>query len=218
MNTTYTKPVHDAEKAMSPATDRMADTARENGKTVQRAVEDAASAAKRKAEDIGEQVRDFGSDVKDAAEDAMIEGKSRLQSVMSKAGDAKDAVVAGAGSTMAAVRDAAVEKADGARESLSEVGDRLAATLQRASDEDGSDGLKTRVLGSVAQGLTQASEALRQRSVADITADVKDLAKRHPGAFMAAAAVVGFAAARFVKSSAQRRMADRGDAGPGPRV
>jgi hypothetical protein len=206
MNTSYKKEGQEAEGAMAGAAEHLSGMARENGKTVQRAVEDASTAAKRKAEEYGDAARDFGAGVKDAAQDALEEGKSRMSAVMSKAAEAKDAVVAGAGSTMAAVRDVAVEKADGARESLSEVGDRLAATLNRvASDDEGGDGLKTRVLGSVAQGLTQASEALRQRSVSDLTSDVKELAKRHPGAFMAAAAVVGFAAARFVRSSAHRR-------------
>ncbi len=58
---------------------------------------------------------------------------------------------------------------------------------------------------SVARGVTSASEMLRQRSVTDLTADLRDLARRHPGAFMAAAAVAGFAAARFLRSSASRR-------------
>lgn len=180
--------------------------------------EDFAASARRRVGEIGQQARDAGSKLKDAAEDAMAEGKSRLETVMAKATDARDAVVSGAGASMAAVRDAAVEKAEVARESLSEVGDRLAATLERAaSDDDGEGGVKTRVLGSVAQGLHQASEALRQRSVADLTSDVKEMARRHPGAFIAAAALAGFAAARFVRSSS-RRVAQHDDHGQGPRV
>ena len=84
-------------------------------------------------------------------------------------------------------------------------GERLAATLQRASDDADGDALKSRMLGSVAQGLTTASDALRQKSVSDLTADVRTLARKHPGAFMVAAAVAGFAVARFVRSSSQRR-------------
>lgn len=72
-------------------------------------------------------------------------------------------------------------------------------------EDDPHDALKSRVLSSVAQSLTRASSTLRQRSVADLTDEVRLLAKRHPGAFMAAAAVVGFAAARFGRSSARRR-------------
>jgi hypothetical protein len=115
--------------------------------------------------------------------------------------DAKDAIISGAGSALGAVRDVAVEKADAARESLSDAGERLAATLNGASSDSDADALKSRVLSSVAQGLTTASDALR-----------------HPGAFMMAAAVAGFAAARFVRSSSQRRLARGDDGGRGPRV
>lgn len=173
------------------------------------------------AMDAGKRTFDETVDkVKDGASEAMEEGRSRMASVMDKAQDAKEAIVAGAGSTLSAVKDVAVDKADAARESLSDVGDRLAATLERSVESEDGDALKSRVLGSVAQGLHQASDALRERSVVDLADDVKALARRHPGAFMAAAAVVGFAAARFVRSSAQRRSAgyDHGDKNQGPRV
>lgn len=189
--------------------------------TVTDAVRDGAKSAARMADDATDALRDTAKSVKDSAEDALDEGRSRIGSVLhkvqDKAVDAKDAIVAGAGSTLAAVKDVAVDKADAARESLSDVGQRLAATLERASAESNDDALKSRMLTSVAQGLTSASDVLRNRSVTDLTSDVKALARKHPGAFMAAAAVAGFAAARFVRSSAQRRMAER-DHQQGPRV
>ena len=193
------------------------------GKAAMKTAEDMAGTAKRKMEDAGETVRETAADLKDTAAEAMDEGRSRIGEVLGKAQDmasgAKEAIVTGAGSTLAAVKDVAVEKADVARESLSDVGQRLAATLERASAESDGDALKSRVLTSVAHGLTSASDALRQRSVADLTSDVRTLAKRHPGAFMAAAAVAGFAAARFIRSSARRQMAERDhDHGQGPRV
>lgn len=204
--------------SVKDAMNHVADTARDGAKAARRAAEDAVDATRAKADDIADSARETFDELKDSAADAMDEGRSRLGAVIDKAQGAKDAFVAGAGSTLAAVRDVAVEKADTARESLSDVGDRLAATLQRASNDDQGDALKSRVLGSVAHGLTQASDALRKRSVADLATDVKDLAKRHPGAFMAVAAVAGFAAARFVRSSAQRRAQVAADAGLGPRV
>ena len=178
------------------------------GKAAMKTAEDMAGTAKRKMEDAGETVRETAADLKDTAAEAMDEGRSRIGEVLGKAQDmasgAKEAIVTGAGSTLAAVKDVAVEKADVARESLSDVGQRLAATLERASAESDGDALKSRVLTSVAHGLTS---------------DVRTLAKRHPGAFMAAAAVAGFAAARFIRSSARRQMAERDhDHGQGPRV
>jgi hypothetical protein len=156
------------------------------------------------SDSVAETVDQAAETVRDAAETGASRIGDTLRKAQDSAAQAKDALVAGAGSTLASVRDIAVEKADEARETLSEVGERLASTLERASAEDPNDALKSRVLASVAQGLTRASTTLRQRSVADLTDDVRLLAKRHPGAFMAAAAVVGFAAARFVRSSARR--------------
>lgn len=216
MNATYNNPAKDAEQSVSSAADKL----REGGKSAVRAAEDATTAVKRTAADAADTVRDMAGDAKDMAEDALAEGQSRLGGVIRKAQDtaldAKDAIVAGAGSTLATVRDVAVEKADSARETLSDVGERLANTLKSASADSDEDALKSRVLSSVAQGLTTATDALRQKSVVDLTSDVKSLARRHPGAFMVAAAVAGFAAARFVRSSSQRRMGR--DDGLGPRV
>lgn len=209
------------EQGFSDAAGSMSDAARDGGKAASRMAGDAAATAKSRIDDAGDTLRDTARSVKDSAEDALDEGRSRVGEVLRKAQDravdAKDAIVAGAGSTLAAVKDVAVDKADSARESLSDVGERLAATLQRASAEGDDDALKSRMLTSVAQGLTSASDALRNRSVVDLTSDVKALARKHPGAFMAAAAIAGFAAARFVRSSSQRRMAERNH-DQGPRV
>lgn len=215
---------------MSGSAGEMERKDQDSNKTGSRTADMAAGTAKRTMDDMGKSVRDTASSMKDTASslkddasEAMEEGRSRISGMVGKAQDmaqdAKEAIVGGAGSTLSAVKDVAVEKADIARESLSDVGQRIAATLERASAEDDNDALKSRVMTSVAHGLSTASDALRQRSVADLTSDVKELAKRHPGAFMAAAAVAGFAAARFIRSSSRRRMADHhSDYGQGPRV
>ncbi len=164
-------------------------------------------------------IDDAGDKARQMADNASEAVESSVETVKRKAADAKASIVAGAGSAMETVRDVAVEKADAARETLSDVGDRLAATLERASTDGDSDALKSRMLSSVAQGLTSASDVLRQRSVSDLTADIRTLARNHPGAFMAAAAVAGFAAARFIRSSAARRSAEHyAEMGRGPRV
>jgi hypothetical protein len=223
MNASYKNTANDVGKGVATAADHLADKVHEGGKAALKAAEDTTEAAKQTMADADEAARDMAGSLKESAEDALNEGRLRLGGALRKAQetahDAKEAIVAGAGSTLATVKDAAVEKADEARETLSDVGQRLAATLERASTESDGDALKSRVLSSVAQSLTNASDALRQRSVADLTSDVKALARRHPGAFMAAAAVAGFAAARFVRSSSQRRLAqeDR-DRNQGPRV
>lgn len=169
------------------------------------------------ADKVLQAVNDAGAATSEMSHAAAEAVETSVGTIKRKAAGAKSAIVSGAGSTLETVKDVAVDKADAVRETLSDAGERLAATLERTSAESDSDALKSRVLSSVAQGLTTASDALRQRSVTELTDDIKTLAKRHPGAFMAAAAVVGFAAARFVRSSAVRRNAALGiDTGRGP--
>ncbi len=211
------------ENGLGANVENMADKAQEKlrdaSKSTMRAGEDAGTSVKRKVEDVSDMAHDKAGDLADSmkSDDAAGGMGGLVRKAQDTAYQAKDAVMNTAGSTFNAVRDVAMEKAEDARESLSSVGDRLAETLQRASGEEDSDALKSRVLTSVAQGLTTASDALRQRSVSEIAEDVKLLAKRHPGAFMAAAAVIGFAAARFIRSSAQRDTDyARNDFGKGP--
>jgi vacuolar-type H+-ATPase subunit H len=195
------------------ATDRLTDTLR-----------DGARRAKETMSAVEADMRDTVDAAKDAATETLDEGRSRVERLVRKAQDtaasAKDAILADATATMASVRDVAIEKADAARDTLSEVGQRLAATLERAASEgtadkegkeDKGDALKTRLATSVAQGLSAASDALRERSVTDLSSDVRTLARRYPGAFMAAAALAGFAAARFVRASSRRRAAHLDD-------
>ena len=183
MTAKFRKTIDDAEAALADAAGRVAATAGSARETIAEAAGSAAEAAGMARERMGDMI----------------------QKAKDSAGDARDAVVAGAGAGLSALRDTAIERADGARESLSDAGDRLAATLERASEQEDADAIRSHVYASVARGVTSASEMLRQRSVTDLTADLRDLARRHPGAFMAAAAVAGFAAARFLRSSASRR-------------
>jgi hypothetical protein len=149
---------------------------------------------------------------------------SRFSDMGTKAGsalsDVKDTLVSGAGTAASNLRDMAVEKADSARETLSDVGARLAATLERSvGEEEARDGLKSQLIGTVADGLGRMSEGLRQRSVTELADDMRLMARRHPGAFMAAAALAGFAAARFMRSSARHHVSyDAHDSYRGPRA
>ncbi|WP_309663735.1 hypothetical protein [Tabrizicola sp.] len=107
-----------------------------------------------------------------------------------------------AADTAAALRDSAVERLDDARDALSESGDRLAETLRRAAEEPVTGSMQARVLSAVAGGVSSAAHTLHDRSVSEMAADLRALARRHPGAFAAGAAVAGFALARFLRASA----------------
>jgi len=56
---------------------------------------------------------------------------------------------------------------------------------------------------SAAEGLDQLADTIRERSFADMYADVEEVARRHPAVLATAATVVGFMFARFLKASAE---------------
>ncbi|WP_375459385.1 hypothetical protein [uncultured Enterovirga sp.] len=58
-------------------------------------------------------------------------------------------------------------------------------------------------VGTAADGLEQLATGLRERSFADIYADVEDYARRSPATVGAVAVISGFLLARFIKSSAE---------------
>jgi hypothetical protein len=148
-----------------------------NSKTLKENIQDGADAAMRTASHAAETAKD---------------------TVLNLASDVKTQAV----DTAAAVRDSAVERLGDARDALSESGDRLAETLRRAAEEPVAGSVQARVLSAVAGGVSSAASTLRDRSVSEMVADVRALARRNPGAFAAGAAVAGFALARFLRSSA----------------
>ena len=118
-------------------------------------------------------------------------------------------VTAQAVETAASLRDGAASRLDDARDALSESGDKLAETLRRAAEEPAPGSIPARVLSAVAGGVSSAANALHDRSISDIAADVRALARRNPGAFAAGAAVAGFALARFLRASSASSRNDR---------
>ena len=118
-------------------------------------------------------------------------------------------VTAQAVETAASLRDGAALRLDDARDALSESGDKLAETLRRAAEEPAPGSIPARVLSAVAGGVSSAANALHDRSISDIAADVRALARRNPGAFAAGAAVAGFALARFLRASSASGRNDR---------
>lgn len=57
------------------------------------------------------------------------------------------------------------------------------------------------VFDSAAEGLDGLASSIRERSFADLYADLEAVARRRPAAFVAASAVAGFLVARFVRAS-----------------
>lgn len=146
---------------------------------------------KNKLDETADAARDTVSNAADAT-------KTAAQNVASQ-------VSSHAAAAASTVRDAAVEQMDHARDALGDSGDRLAETLRRAADEPAEGSMQARVLSAVAGGVSSAADTLRSRSVSEIAADVRDLARRNPAAFAAGAAVAGFVLARFLRATVRAR-------------
>lgn len=56
-----------------------------------------------------------------------------------------------------------------------------------------------------AEGLQRFSQTLKDRDLGSLVSQVENFARHQPGAFIGSAALLGFMAARFLKSSAERR-------------
>ena len=82
-------------------------------------------------------------------------------------------------------------------------GKRLAENFQSAvSDfEDGS--LQDRVMDSISNGVSNITEGLRGISLGNLYQEAEAMARRNPAAFVAGAALAGFAVGRFALASSK---------------
>jgi hypothetical protein len=115
-------------------------------------------------------------------------------------------VKAHATDTLHAVREAAGERTEAARDTLVNAGERLAETLQ--AEAHSVDGVPSRLLNGLASGVTTVTDGLRGRTLGDLLAEAQGYAKRNPGTFALGAAVAGFALARFLRASSTRMTAE----------
>lgn len=135
------------------------------------------------------------------------ETASAAMDVASEAGrTVKSELNAHAADTLHTVREAAGERADAARDTVVNAGERLAETLQSEAQAVG--GMPSRMLNGLASGVTTVTDGLRGQTLGDLLANAKDYARRNPGTFAVGAAVAGFALARFLRSSNVRTSAE----------
>lgn len=133
-------------------------------------------------------------DNKDIADSAANLAASSVDSIKSQAQDAA-----------AKLRDAAAERVDAAKDTMVDQGLRIADSLRKSMAGHGEDSLQERVIDVVAKGVADLSEGLRSRNLGSVLTDVQGFARRNPGAFIAGAAIAGFALARFTRSSHSAR-------------
>ncbi|MES2913535.1 MAG: hypothetical protein V4753_00335 [Pseudomonadota bacterium] len=108
--------------------------------------------------------------------------------------------------TLQAVREAAGERTEAARDTLVDAGERLAAKLE--TEAQSVQGVSSRLLTGLAGGVTTVTDGLRGRTLGDLLAEAQGYARRNPGTFAVGAAVAGFALARFLRASGNRMTAE----------
>jgi hypothetical protein len=121
------------------------------------------------------------SDVGGIAEAAVSQGRHFIDSAKDQASDYAD-------KRKADVAQSVADLATSLRESTSSFDER--PNIQAVVD-------------SAAEGLEQLAESIRDRSFADIFSDVENMVRRRPAVFGAAALALGFATARFIKSTSE---------------
>jgi hypothetical protein len=104
------------------------------------------------------------------------------------------------------VLDSARSLLDGQKESAANSLEGFAGALRRAAGEmgKGEGGPASRVAEAAADNLQRFSRALREKDFESLVRDAESFARRQPAVFLGAAAVAGFLAVRFLKSSSNR--------------
>lgn len=152
---------------------------------------------------MGSSTQDSMNDMRDNVEDMAGKAGESAEGMKDKMRNVAADLSNKASETASMVRDTAMERMDTARDALSDTGDRLAETLRRAAEQPAPDSIQARMLSTIATGVSTAADTLRERSVTEIADDIRAMARRNPGLFAAGAVVVGFALARFMRSSSR---------------
>jgi len=128
----------------------------------------------------------IGEKAKKAATAATQEAKATAQGVA-------DTVATEAGNYAGQAKDAAADEVKG-----------VASALRTAAEEMRSGSPQERTFSQIAEGLADASDAMRDKDLGEIVGAVSDFAKRNPMVFLGSAALIGFAATRFAKASSDQ--------------
>lgn len=135
-----------------------------------------ADAARTEAKTVGEEIRDKGAE-------AAREARETARSYAERA------------------RDEAYARGEEYRDYAASETSKVASALRRASEDLSSGSPQERLIAQLADGVADAADRMRGMSLSEITRDTNEFARRHPAAFLGGAALLGFAAARFLKAS-----------------
>lgn len=131
-------------------------------------------------------VEDVKKSVSSAAEDVMATGRETL------------------GNAQGRIRSLLEQQTGRAADQLGGVANALHKAAEQLNQENG--GVVADYAEQAAGRVERVADMLRDANVDDIVGEVESFARRQPEVFIGAAFAVGFLAARFIKSSSDRRM------------
>ena len=99
------------------------------------------------------------------------------------------------------VASEAANYADQAKGAAADEVEGVASALRTAAREMRSGSPQERTMSQIAEGLADASDAMRDKDLGEMVGLMTDFAKRNPIIFLGGAALIGFAATRFAKAS-----------------
>ncbi|WP_282063842.1 hypothetical protein [Roseobacter litoralis] len=95
----------------------------------------------------------------------------------------------------------AKEQAESAKSSVADEVSDVASALRTAAEEMRSGSPQERTFGQIAEGLADASDAMRNKDLGEMVNDVSAFARKNPLVFLGGAVLIGFAATRLAKAS-----------------
>ena len=109
---------------------------------------------------------------------------------------------------------AASHQAESAKGAAADEISSVASALRTAAEEMRSGSPQERTFGQIAEGLADASEAMRNKDLSEMVEDISAFARKNPLVFLGGAALIGFAATRFAKASASATPAHSSTSAP----
>lgn len=145
--------------------------------------------------------KSFAEEAREAKADATAEMKAAQGEAHSRAAAATSEIRDEATEMAEQARRRAEAKAMEAKDNLADRGRGMAERLRSAGHEFGDGSMPDRYVGQMADSLSNAADAFASKDLGSLIADTANFARRNPAAFVGGAALLGFAAARFLKSS-----------------
>jgi hypothetical protein len=133
-------------------------------------------------------------DLKEAGREMAESGKQMLFDAKSKVTEVLSGVAAEAG-----------ERMDSTKSRIADQGDRMAESLRDVASRDEEHSIPSRMLESVASGLTTMTDTLRDADPRAMISGVQRFAQRNPVLFATGAAVAGLLIARALAGSVSAR-------------